>query len=109
MFENIAIIAIVERGKADYIVKRAKNVGAQGATIIYGRGTGEHEAKQFLKINIESSKEVIIILTEIEKYKDIFNEIIDAGNLNEPGTGVIFTTPINNLVGLHHRDNFKKL
>lgn len=106
MTEVMAIVAIVERGKADYVVKRAKKAGAQGATILYGRGTGESEAKKFLNVYIESSKEIILILTEKEKCRQIFEEIVEAGKLKEPGTGIIFTFPISNLVGLHHRENF---
>ncbi|HHV18505.1 MAG TPA: P-II family nitrogen regulator [Thermoanaerobacterales bacterium] len=106
MLEIVAIIAIVERGKADYIVNRAKKAGAQGATILYGRGTGESEVKKFLNMHIESSKEIIIILTEKEKCKQIFNEIVEAGKLKKPGTGIIFTFPVSNLVGLHHREGF---
>ncbi len=106
MFDMLAIVAIVERGKADYVVNRAKRVGAQGATILYGRGTGESEVKKFLNIQIESSKEVIIILSEKEKGKQIFDEIVEAGKLKKPGTGIIFTFPVSNLVGLHHRENF---
>jgi len=100
------ILAIVERGKADYVVSKAKKAGAKGATIMYGRGTGESEIKRFLNIHIESSKEIIIILTEKEKCKDIYEEMIKAGRLEEPGTGIIFTFPVHNLVGLHHREKF---
>lgn len=48
MFEVIAIVAIVERGKADYIVNRAKKVGAQGATIFYGRVQEKVKSRSFL-------------------------------------------------------------
>lgn len=41
------IVAIVERGRAERIVDKAKKAGAKGATILYGRGTGETEAKRF--------------------------------------------------------------
>ena len=52
--DSLCIIAVVERGKADKIVEKAKDVGARGATVFYGRGTGESEVKRFL--NISSSK-----------------------------------------------------
>lgn len=107
MDEILAIVAIVERGKADHIVEKAKKAGAHGATILYGRGTGEKEAKKFLKIYIESYKEIIIVLTEKENCERIFNEMIKAGKLNEPGTGIIFTFKASNLIGLHHREGFK--
>lgn len=107
MGDALAIIAIVERGNADHIVKMAKKAGARGATILYGRGTGEKEAKKFFNMRVESSKEAIIVLTEKENSEPIFKAMVDAGKLKETGTGIIFTTKVSNLVGLHHRDDGK--
>ena len=100
--DSLCIIAVVERGKADKIVEEAKKVGARGATIFYGRGTGESEVKRFLNIHIESSKEIILVLSDDEKYKTIFDAMIDAGKLNEPGKGIIFTMPILNIAGINN-------
>lgn len=108
MLDVLGIFAIVERGKADYVVKKAKEAGAQGATIMYGRGTGTHEAKRLFNINIESSKEIIIILVQKDKMKPIYDAVVEAGKLNEPGTGIVFTVPIGNLLGLHHRDSIEE-
>lgn len=102
MEESLCLVAIVERGKADYIVEEAKKAGAKGATILYGRGTGEHEALKFFNIQIESSKEIILIITERENYQAIFEAMVESGKLQEPGKGIIFTLPVANLVGLHH-------
>lgn len=108
MIEIKCIITIVERGKADKIVNAAKLAGANGATIFYGRGTGESEVKKFLNMHVEASKEIIIILTEIDKYKAIMNAMVEVGQLKKPGTGIIFTVPVNNLIGLHHREEFEE-
>lgn len=108
MIEIKCIIAIVERGKADKIVDAAKKAGANGATIFYGRGTGESEVKKFLNMHVEASKEIIFILTEIDKYKKIMEAMVDAGQLKKPGTGIIFTVPVTNLIGLHHREEFEE-
>ncbi|NMB17543.1 MAG: P-II family nitrogen regulator, partial [Firmicutes bacterium] len=48
----LAIIAIVERGKAQGIVDKAKEFGLLGATILYGRGTGVFEAPRLLNLHI---------------------------------------------------------
>ena len=109
MIEIKCIVAIVERGKADYIVDKAKAVGATGATIVYGRGTGESEALKFFNLNIDASKEIIIILSEKSKFKPIYKKIVEVGKLDQPGTGIIFTVPIKNLVGLHHREEIEDL
>ena len=100
--DSLCIIAVVERGKADKIVVQAKEAGAKGATVFYGRGTGESEVKRFLNIHIESSKEIIMVLSDNEKYKTIFDAIIEAGKLNEPGRGIIFTMPILNIAGINN-------
>ena len=100
--DSLCIIAIVERGKADKIVNDAKKVGAKGATVFYGRGTGEGEVKRFLNIHIESSKEIIMVLSDDEKYKTIFDTMIEAGKLTEPGRGIIFTIPIGNIAGINN-------
>ncbi len=106
MLDIKCIVAIVERGKADRVVDAAKDAGASGATIFYGRGTGESEVKKFLNVKIEASKEIILILSEKDKLRPIVEAMVDAGKLEEPGTGIIFTVPVVNLIGLHHRDNF---
>lgn len=98
------IVAIVERGKADKVVDKAKKAGARGATILYGKGTGQSEALEFFNIHIEASKEIILILSETDRYKPIYDAIVEAGRLNEPGTGIIFTFLVSELLGLHHRE-----
>lgn len=102
-----AIFAIVERGKADVIVDKAKKAGAEGATIMYGRGTGEKEYLKFFNLHIESSKEIILIVTEMPKLNDILDAIIKAGNLDRPGTGIVFSMTIENLHGLCHRQEIE--
>lgn len=107
MFDTKCVVVIVERGKAEKIVKAAKKAGASGATIFYGRGTGDTEVKKFLKVNIESSKEVILVITEKDASEVIIQAMVEAGNLSKPGKGILFTIPINNLIGLRHRENFE--
>lgn len=102
--ENVkCIIGVVERGKADLVVDGAKKAGAAGATIFFGRGTGESEAKRFFNITVESSKEVIIILAEEEKRDEIMKAMTEAGNLKKAGTGIIFAFDVEALVGFNHR------
>ncbi len=41
-------ITIVNRGFADSVMDVAKQNGAHGGTVLYGRGAGIHEAEKFL-------------------------------------------------------------
>ena len=47
------------------------------------------------------------ICIEKEKHKDIMYAMTKAGDLKKPGTGIIFTVPVTNLIGLHHREEFE--
>lgn len=101
--DSYAIFVIVERGKADHIVDEVKKAGAFGATIFYGRGTGEKEFLKFFNLNVESSKEIILVLTDGERKQPLIDSFVQAGKLKEPGTGILFTVPVGDLIGLHHR------
>lgn len=107
MSDTKCVVAIVERGKANKIVDAAKNAGATGATIFYGRGTGDTEVQKFLQVNISSSKEVILVITEKDDSEPIIRAMVKAGKLFKPGKGILFTLPISNLMGLHHREDFE--
>ena len=82
MNEIHAIVAVVERGKADVVVDKAKQSGAAGATILFGRGTGQEEVqKMFHHLHVESSKEIILILCREFEVENILNAIVEAGKL----------------------------
>lgn len=107
MSDTKCVVAIVERGKADKIVDAAKKAGASGATIFYGRGTGDTEIQKFLQVNISSSKEIILVITEKAQSEAIIRAMVEEGDLYEPGKGILFTLPISNLMGLRHREEFE--
>ncbi|NOH14920.1 P-II family nitrogen regulator [Clostridium cochlearium] len=96
----ICIVTIVERGKANSLVEQAKKVGAKGATVFYGRGTGDEEIKKYFNFHIESSKEIIIILSEDSRSEEIINTLVEKGGLNKPGKGILFTFPLSKVIGI---------
>ena len=104
MVDIEALVAIVERGKADKLVDEAKKAGARGATVFYGRGAGAHEAKKLFSIPIDACKEIIIILVETSNLKPIKDAMVRAGDLNRPGTGILFTLPVSSVIGLTYRE-----
>jgi nitrogen regulatory protein PII len=99
--ENLDLITcVVQRGKADGIVKAASKAGAEGATIFFARGTGVRERLGLLGIAISPEKEVIIIVTEPEKTEAIFSAIVEAGKLTTPGQGIVYVTEIKKIAGI---------
>jgi len=92
---DVALITcIVQRGIADTIVKAAQEAGAQGATVHYARGEGIRERLGILALAVEVDKEVINIVVAKDQADRIFERMYIAGNLDTPGMGIIYLTPL---------------
>ncbi len=96
------IVTIVDKGNAELILNASKNAGAEGGTVIYGRGTGIHEKGSIMGIPIEPEKEIILTIIDKDKTNKILNSIIKAGNLNEPGAGIVFVLDVKAVAGICH-------
>lgn len=96
------IVTIVNRGSSEKIIKASKEAGAEGGTIIFGRGTGIHEDKTLLGIPIEPEKEIILTAVPKEKTESVLSAIIKAGELNRPSTGIAFVIELKKIEGICH-------
>ncbi len=98
--EYAAIVVIVERGKANSVIKKVSEAGAIGATIAYGRGSGEQVFSFFRSLKVESSKEIILIISSVDKLDSLYETVVEAAKVREPGKGIAFTVPIGKLTGI---------
>ena len=88
------ITCIVQRGLADTIVNAAQDAGAQGATIFYAKGSGVRERLGILGVAVEVEKEVVNIVVSSDQLDTVFNNIYLAGQLDTPGMGFMYVTPL---------------
>lgn len=86
------ITCIVQRGRAEKVVKAAQEAGAQGATIHFARGMGIQERLGILGITIDAEKEVVKIVVSTEQADRIFEKIYLAVHLEKPGRGFMYMT-----------------
>jgi nitrogen regulatory protein P-II 1 len=92
---DVALITcIVQKGLADTIVKAAQDAGAQGATVFYAKGGGVRERLGILGIAVEVEKEVVNIVVATDQIDRVFEKIYLAGNLDTPGMGFMYVTPL---------------
>ncbi len=92
---DIALITcIVQRGVADDIIQAAREAGAQGATVYFARGMGIRERLGILGVSVEVEKEVIEIVVSKEQVERVFERMYLAGNLDTPGMGIMYITPL---------------
>lgn len=94
------ITIIVDKGKAEDVVRAAEKAGSKGGTIINGRGSGVHETSKVFAMEIELEKEIVLILSEVDRTEDIVTSIRKDLSLDEPGNGVIFVQDVNKTYGI---------
>ena len=96
------IVTIVKKGWVERIIEATKKAGAEGGTVIPGRGVGIHESKKFWGIPIEPEKEILLTLVTKEQTEEVLNTIIKAGKLDQPATGIAFVVDIKRVAGIVH-------
>lgn len=80
------------------LVKR----GAEGGTILFGRGTGIREQAKLFSIQIEPEKELVLTLMDRDKTENVLEAILIDAQLNKPGKGIAFVLPVERTVGINH-------
>jgi len=100
--EHDLIVTIVEKGKAEDVIEFSKKGGAEGGTILGGRGAGIHETTKILGILIEPEKEVVLTLIRKEKMEAVLNAIHQGMELDKPGHGIAFVVDVPRVVGITH-------
>ncbi|HMM38885.1 MAG TPA: P-II family nitrogen regulator [Desulfovibrio sp.] len=96
------IVTIVNKGWSDRVVGASKRAGAEGGTIIFGRGTGIRETQTFFGIPIEPEKEIVLTAVPERLTEPVLGAIVEAADLEKPGTGVAFVLPLKAVAGICH-------
>jgi len=97
------IVAIVPQGTCAPMVSAAKAAGAEGATILRGRGTGLHEGAKFLGVPVEPEKDVVWVMVPESSVDAVMGEMVRAGKLDQPGHGIVFALDVARVAGIVHR------
>ena len=102
-YENYdLIVTIVKRGHSEKVLKASKEAGAEGGTILFARGSGVHEKATLMGIPIEPEKEVLFTVIQEELTEKVLEAIIKAGNLENPGQGIVFVLDVKSVAGICH-------
>lgn len=96
-----AIFVIVDKGSSSDVLEAAESVGSTGGTVIHGRGSGSKEKAKLFNIDIEPEKDIVLILSDVEKTQSIVKAIEEKLNINEPSAGIIFVTDVSRTLGLY--------
>lgn len=94
------IFVVVDNHRGDEVVEVANSLGAKGATILHGRGSGVHEKGSIFNIAIEPEKEIVMLLVNEDKHSEIIDGLSEQLKIDEPGNGIIFSAGVNRAIGL---------
>ena len=98
-YESIFIIA--DKGSSSDVLEAAESVGSTGGTVIHGRGSSSQEKAKLFNIEIEPEKDIVLILSKVEKTEAIVNAIEKKLNINKPNAGIIFVMDVSRTLGLY--------
>lgn len=96
------IVTIVRKGWGSTVLEASVKAGAQGGTVIFGRGAGVNEQEKIFGMSIEPEKEIVLTLTYSDRSDRILDAIVAAAELNTTGKGIAFILPVDKVVGVAH-------
>ena len=99
-FSHDLIVSIVNQGYSDELMNTAREAGATGGTVLNARGQAHEGAVKFFGISVQDEKEMILTLTSREKKVSIMRAICEAHGLNSKAQGIVFSLPVDNVMGL---------
>jgi len=97
------IVTIVNDGFSGDVIDASRQAGAEGGTIMHGRGSGIHETGKLFSLNIEPEKEIVFTLVPRTISERVLQTIIEKTQLNEPGKGIAFMIEVEDVAGIAHK------
>ena len=101
------IVAIYEKGYTDLVMDAAREAGAGGGTTIRAKGTGAGAAK-FFGISLAEEKEIVFIVSDLNKKKDIMKAIMQKAGMDSKAHALVFSLPVSETAGFRFADAVDK-
>ena len=95
------VVCVADRGQAELVMEAAKQAGASGGTVVHARGFNAKEEENFLHLLIRPEKELVLIIVPLADRKTVMQQICDAIAQTTGEAGVIFSLPVDDVMGLH--------
>ena len=101
------IMAIYEKGYTDLVMDAAREAGAGGGTTINAKGTGAG-AEKFFGLSLAVEKEIVLIVSDVNKKKDIMKAIMQKAGVDSKAHALVFSLPVSTTAGFRFSDTIEK-
>lgn len=98
------IVAVVNQKFTDRVIDKSRAAGATGATVLHTRSVGNRPAEQLIGTSFMQETDTIAFLTTYEYKAQIMEAIRDCAGLKTEGGAVIFSLPVDSLIGIGRFD-----
>ena len=100
------VIAVVNTKYTDIAIEAARSAGAAGATVFHTKSISNERAEQAIGTSISRETDSIFFLTTLEFKTKIMEAVRDVAGLKTEGGAVIFSLPVDDLVGLGRFEDY---
>ena len=94
------VIAVVSEKYSDTAIDAARSAGATGATIFHTRSVSNAKIEEAMGTSLPTETDTVFILTSAEYKMKIMEAIRDSAGLKTDGGAIIFSVPVDDLVGI---------
>lgn len=95
------IMAFVNQGYSEEVMSAARPAGANGGTVFHSRCVGNENSFHLFGISVQEEREIVLILAESEKKKDIMKAIVDKCGANTDADGMVVSIPVDSVEGIY--------
>ena len=99
------IIAVVNQKYTDKVLDCTRAAGATGATILHTKSVNNKQAEQLIGTSFAQETDTIAFLTTYEFKARIMEAIRETAGLKTEGGAVIFSLPVDSLIGIGRFDD----
>ena len=100
------VIAVVDRKYTDTAIEAARGAGATGATVFHTKSVNNQKAAQAIGTTVSQETDSVLFLTTLEYKTKIMEAVRDAAGLKTEGGAVIFSLPVDDLVGIGRFEDY---
>ena len=100
------VIAVVNSKYTDIAIEAARSAGATGATVFHTKSISNEKAEQSIGTTLSQETDSVFFLTNLEYRSRIMEAVRDAAGLKTEGGAVIFSLPVDDLVGIGRFEDY---
>jgi nitrogen regulatory protein PII len=98
------IIAVVNQNFTEKVLDCSRAAGATGATVFHTHSVNNKQAEQLIGTSFQEETDTVAVITTREYKAGIMEAIREAAGLKTEGGAVIFSLPVDSLIGIGRFD-----